>query len=88
MSEKTGKPLNYRAYLLRLWQVNDGQQDWRASLESAHDAERRGFADLETLFSFLRQQTSTGSGHHPEREDCANQIEACRDDRREGEDDE
>ncbi len=88
MNGKTSKPLNYQAYLLRLWQVNDGQGDWRASLESAHAAGRRGFADLEALFSFLRQQTSMGmgSGLHPKRKGGTNEPEACQDERKEGND--
>ena len=77
MSEKTEKPLNYRAYLLRLWQVNDAQEDWRASVESAHASERRSFADLEALFNFLRQQTSTRSALHAVTKRCAREQGAC-----------
>ena len=45
------------AYLLRLWQVKDeGKTRWRASLENAHTGERKGFAGLDALFAFLRQQ--------------------------------
>ena len=49
---------HYLAYLLRLWQIGtDKEPTWRASLESPHTGERQGFADLETLFSFLREKT-------------------------------
>ena len=48
----------YLAYMLRLWQVEvDGDLVWRASLESPHTGERRGFASLEALFDFLRERT-------------------------------
>jgi hypothetical protein len=49
----------YLAYLLRLWRVNDdGKPIWRASLESPHTGERRGFANLELLFAFLEEKTA------------------------------
>jgi len=49
----------YMSYLLRLWQVTlKGRPVWRASLESALTGERRGFADLEDLFEFLREETA------------------------------
>ena len=49
---------NYLAYMLRLWQVSsDGEPIWRASLESSHSGERRGFANLELLFAFLGEKT-------------------------------
>lgn len=61
----------YMAYLLRLWQPSDDEAElqngepprcwkgavWRASLESAHTGELKGFASLDDLFSFLRRQT-------------------------------
>lgn len=54
MTEQPG----YLAYMLRLWRANDdGQPVWRASLESPHSGERHGFANLETLFVFLEEQT-------------------------------
>ena len=50
----------YLAYLLRLWQVRDNEEMiWRASLEDPHTGERRGFAALEMLFAFLREQART-----------------------------
>jgi hypothetical protein len=56
---------DYLSYLLRLWRVSgDGgthrkeKTVWRASLESPHTGERMGFASLDALFAFLRQQTS------------------------------
>ena len=54
MTERPG----YLAYMLRLWQVNDdGKPVWRASVESPHNGERRGFANLELLFAFLEEKT-------------------------------
>jgi hypothetical protein len=54
---------HYTCYLLRLWQVRseDGIV-WRASLESAHIGERIGFASLDALFAFLREQTCAEPG--------------------------
>ncbi|MHB0857879.1 MAG: hypothetical protein ACYC5M_09945 [Anaerolineae bacterium] len=44
----------YQAYLLRLWQVDDGQSAvWRASLENAHSGDRRAFANRQELLAFL-----------------------------------
>jgi hypothetical protein len=47
----------YVAYLLRLWQVEEGENVlWRASLESTQTGERRGFATLADLFTFLENE--------------------------------
>ena len=45
----------YQSYLLRLWQETP-HAPWRASLQNAATGERRGFSDLESLFTFLRTQ--------------------------------
>jgi hypothetical protein len=56
------EPQEYQSYLLRLWRTSSyGNAVWRASLESAQTGERRGFADLESLFAFLEQQTGDSS---------------------------
>ena len=48
----------YLSYLLRLWQTKSGgEQVWRASLESPHTDERKSFASLTDLFTFLEQET-------------------------------
>jgi hypothetical protein len=48
----------YISYLLRLWQIESGGElIWRASLESALTGKQRGFASLDDLFEFLREQT-------------------------------
>jgi hypothetical protein len=71
-SERTGDQMDYHSYLLRLWRESSareagdgpaaspeqGAEVWRASLESPQAGERQGFANLEDLFAFLRQQTS------------------------------
>jgi hypothetical protein len=52
MSDATGnsQPRPYRAYLLRLWQVEHADRPvWHASLEDPHTGERRGLADLACL---------------------------------------
>jgi hypothetical protein len=64
MSEKaghTGDSSAYQSFLLRLWQVKEAEQGWRASLESAQTGERRGFATLDALFDYVRLQTRGGS---------------------------
>lgn len=49
---------HYISYLLRLWQIkSEGELVWRASLESPHTGERRGFANLADLFTFLEKET-------------------------------
>ena len=53
-----GENRRYLAYMLRLWQVNTTDMAvWRASLEDPHTGEQKGFADLESLFMFLKKQT-------------------------------
>ena len=52
----------YVAYLLRLWQVGSGASIvWRASLDDPSTGERKGFANLESLFAFLRDQVGESS---------------------------
>ncbi len=52
------KTQRYISYLLRLWQIrSEGKPAWRASLESPHTGERRGFANLADLFTFLEEET-------------------------------
>lgn len=50
----------YIAYMVRLWQVNNstGSLVWQASLEDPHNGKQIGFADLPSLFSYLKDQTS------------------------------
>ena len=49
---------SYLSYLLRLWQTTSrGERIWRASLEDPHTRERKGFANLTDLFTFLEQET-------------------------------
>jgi hypothetical protein len=71
-SESAQDQVDYHSYLLRLWRESGageagrgaaespepGEWVWRASLESPQAGERQGFANLEDLFAFLRQQTS------------------------------
>jgi hypothetical protein len=47
----------YLSYLLRLWRtLTAGEATWRASLENPQTGERRGFASLDAMVAFLRQQ--------------------------------
>ena len=51
---------DYLSYLLRLWQVEDGERPmWRASLKGVHNRQQVGFASLQDLFRFLRTRTGT-----------------------------
>ena len=60
----THKQPDYLAYLVRLWPVSqDGETHtpvekpiWRVSIENPHTRERQGFASLEALFEFFREQ--------------------------------
>ena len=53
----------YISYLLRLWRTKSGDETvWRASLEDSETGERRGFANLDALLAFLRQQTDLAQG--------------------------
>ena len=64
MSEKagrTGQQSVYQSYLLRLWRAKEGEEGWRASLESAQTGERKSFATLDALFDYVRSQTLVGS---------------------------
>lgn len=50
----------YLSYLLRLWRSGkDERVAWRASLESPLSGERRGFASLKDLFTFLEVQANS-----------------------------
>jgi hypothetical protein len=54
----TSEQRGYLAYMLRLWRVDTKEGTaWRASVESPHTGERRGFANLEALFVFLVEKT-------------------------------
>ena len=45
----------YQSYLVRLWRTGEGKA-WRVMLERVDTRERHGFADLEGLCAFLREQ--------------------------------
>ncbi len=52
----------YLSYLLRLWRgTSEEGAIWRASLESSTTRARIGFASLDELFDFLRNQTGTAA---------------------------
>ena len=52
-----GRKRPYLSYLLRLWLAEGDGPVWRASLENPTTAERHGFANLESLFTFLAAET-------------------------------
>jgi hypothetical protein len=63
-----GEQLDYQSYLLRLWRAKEGEEGWRASLESAQTGERKGFATLDALFEYVRSQTRVESSMTSDRE--------------------
>jgi hypothetical protein len=53
------KPKGYYSYLLRIWQTGEGPGcTWCASLEQPGTGRQVGFATLDHLFAFLKEQTS------------------------------
>jgi len=56
------EPSRYRAYLLRLWQVDDGTRaTWRASLQDVRSGQRLGFAGLDEAMAHIRRQIIAAS---------------------------
>lgn len=55
MTERTES--QYQSYLLRLWRAGEGKA-CRVMLERVDSHERHGFADLEELLAFLREQAN------------------------------
>ena len=53
---------NRRSYILRLW-VEDIKDEWvwRFSLEDTFTGERKGFARLEELFTYVQTQLQEGN---------------------------
>ena len=52
----------YLSYMLRLWRTSTtGEATWRASLENPQTGERHGFASLDAMVAFLRQQIGLAS---------------------------
>jgi hypothetical protein len=47
----------YQSYLMRLWRT-DKERTWRVMLECVDTHERHGFADIESLYAFLCEQTN------------------------------
>ncbi len=59
-------PQSYLAYLLRLWAAREeGRVVWRASLDSPQTGERLGFASLDRLFAFVREQCGVAGEASP-----------------------
>jgi hypothetical protein len=56
----------YVAYLLRLWQAQEGENAvWRASLESPQTGERWGFASVADLFTFVESEVGQAARRQP-----------------------
>ena len=57
----------YHAFLLRVWQEDPGQNEWRASLEAAGSDQRQGFGSLAELLAYLEavtQQSGPDAANH------------------------
>lgn len=52
----------YVSYLLRLWREGEETAGWRASLHDPHTGARLGFASLDDLVAYLRQETDAVPG--------------------------
>ena len=51
----------YRSFLLRLWEVDvEKRRAWRFSVEDPVTGERKGFANIAKLMSFLMEEISSG----------------------------
>jgi hypothetical protein len=56
----------YHSYLLRIWRTGSyGERTWRCMLEDPHTGQQHGFADLDALCAFLRQQTEAFTDAEP-----------------------
>lgn len=62
----------YTAYLVRLWRENE-EIPWRASAQSARTGEKVFFADLESLFIFLRSQTHVNAATEAAMSSCGDE---------------
>ena len=49
---------DYHSYLLRLWQVRDDGQQWRASLEDVQTGDLCGFENVKALVMYLQALTA------------------------------
>jgi hypothetical protein len=52
-----GEVSGHVSYLLRLWREKGRAATWRASLQDPVSGDRVGFAHLDDLVAFLREQT-------------------------------
>ncbi|HSM55617.1 MAG TPA: hypothetical protein VK879_05615 [Candidatus Sulfomarinibacteraceae bacterium] len=50
----------YIAYLLRLWK-EEGQSEWRASLENPRNGQKHYFTSLEALFNYVVKELDDAS---------------------------
>jgi hypothetical protein len=58
MDPMTEEQINYRSFMIRMWQVKDDDQPtWRASIEVVDSGEQYGFTSLDEMFAFLEEQT-------------------------------
>jgi hypothetical protein len=58
---------NYRAFLVRLWAVSQGDEVvWRGTVQDAHTGARMAFADLAGLCEFLKAVTATPPARQPD----------------------
>lgn len=75
MSHGESSP-DYVSYLLRIWREgasresshDEGKPTWRASVDNVLTGERRGFANLDELFDFLRRHEESRLDRCPTQE--------------------
>jgi hypothetical protein len=48
-------PAGYYAYLLRLWRAQEDGKRWRIQPESVESGEKRSFANLEAMTTYLER---------------------------------
>jgi hypothetical protein len=63
----------YHSYLLRLWQEGSGSQShWRFVVVNLIEGQQRGFASMERMVAFLKEQVDALSAPDP---DSPNDLE-------------
>jgi hypothetical protein len=72
------KPPRYRSYLLSFWEERSQDPDtpviWRFRLEDPHTGQRRGFASIEKVITFLQTELTNSEGDLDEKQ--SNKVNA------------
>ena len=70
--------VNYLAYTLRLWRVDDGG-GWRATIYNPRTGERQGFASIALLSAFLQAVTGATTEEQQQQDASGWDLEYKRD---------